>query len=191
MAFQPGQSGNPGGRPRTLGVASRDARKTLAKYGPALIDRAVQAALAGNVAVLAPLLGLLHEQTEHRHESRARRRMSSTAAADSEVDASESAACGPAGRPSNAGSPGESAATESVAADVSGYVPEASAGTVAAPESTDGGEVLQQFGATTARSPAAGRISHGSAAPISSAADALPPPVPASAAPYRRDDDTF
>lgn len=46
--FQPGQSGNPKGRPKSNLTAS-DLRKRLAKDADAIIDTVVQAALAGDV----------------------------------------------------------------------------------------------------------------------------------------------
>ncbi len=47
--FKPGKSGNPNGRPRS---ASAELRKQLSRHGAELVEKAVELALAGDVAAL-------------------------------------------------------------------------------------------------------------------------------------------
>ena len=129
MTFVSGTSGNPAGRPKTLHVASRDAQRTLARYGPLLIARAIESALAGDVTVLAPLLGLLRDQLAERRTSR--RRMPPAIAVepspgDAIADASEPAAAHASSRLSDVPSPGGSTATDIAATEPHPVSPDAS-----------------------------------------------------------------
>lgn len=52
MAFKKGQSGNPQGRPAGTGDKRRELRALLEPHAPALIEKAVELALAGDITAL-------------------------------------------------------------------------------------------------------------------------------------------
>lgn len=54
--FQPGQSGNPAGRPRGIPNPQARLRKAIEQHVPAILDRLVAAALDGDVAAASLLL---------------------------------------------------------------------------------------------------------------------------------------
>lgn len=57
MSFKPGQSGNPGGRPKGIVDSRHRLRAALDPHADELLARAVEMAKAGDVAVLTFLLG--------------------------------------------------------------------------------------------------------------------------------------
>lgn len=54
--FQPGQSGNPAGRPRGTPNPSARLRQAISQHVPEIIDRLVRAALDGDVAAASLLM---------------------------------------------------------------------------------------------------------------------------------------
>jgi hypothetical protein len=52
MKFEPGQSGNPAGRPKGSGDRRSGLRSLLDPHAPALIEKAVEMALSGDMAAL-------------------------------------------------------------------------------------------------------------------------------------------
>lgn len=54
--FQPGQSGNPAGRPRGIPNPQARLRKAIEQHVPAILERLVAAALDGDVAAASLLL---------------------------------------------------------------------------------------------------------------------------------------